>query len=146
VSKPAGRPARKAVVTTTERNLMTRRLFLPVVALLAVLVLAAAAFARPAANPTLKGTVGPGFTISLTKDGKKVKTLKPGKYVFKITDKANIHNFVLEKENPKPKFEKDLTDVTQTGTKTYTINLTKGTWKYYCAPHESSMNGTFTVK
>ena len=125
---------------------MTRRMFLPVVALLAVLVLAAAAFARPAANPTLKGTVGPGFTITLTKDGKKVKTLKPGKYVFKITDKASIHNFVLEHENSKPKFEKELTDVSDTGTKTATINLTKGTWKYYCEPHESSMNGTFTVK
>jgi hypothetical protein len=117
-------------------------LFLPVVAALAVLGLAAAAYARPAANPVLKGTVGPGFTITLTKNGAKVKTLKPGKYAFKITDKASIHNFVLEKGS----FEKELTDVSQTGTKTSTINLTKGTWKYYCAPHESSMHGSFTVK
>ena len=123
---------------------MTRRMFLPVVALLAVLVLAAAAFARPAANPTLKGTVGPSFTITLTQNGKKVKSLKAGKYTFKVTDKATIHNFVLEKEHSK--FEKELTDVSDTGTKTVTINLTKGTWKYYCEPHESTMNGTFTVK
>ena len=66
---------------------MRLRLFLPVVAALAVLGLAAAAYARPAATPVLKGTVGPGFTITLTKDGKKVKTLKPGKYVFKITER-----------------------------------------------------------
>ena len=51
---------------------------------------------------------------------------------------------MLEKEHSK--FEKELTDVSDTGTKTATINLTKGTWKYYCEPHESSMNGTFTVK
>ena len=123
---------------------MKRHLFLPVAAVLVgTLALAASgAFARTAANPTLKGTVGPGFTITLTKDGKKVKTLKPGKYVFKITDKASIHNFVLEKGS----FEKELTDVSDTGTKTYTIKLTKGTWKYYCEPHESSMHGSFTVK
>jgi len=120
---------------------MRLRLFLPVVAALAVLGLAVAAYARPVANPVLKGTVGPNFTITLTKDGKRVKTLKPGTYVFKITDKATIHNFVLEKGS----FEKELTDVSDTGTKTVTINLTKGTWKYYCAPHESTMNGTFKV-
>ena len=123
---------------------MKRHLFLGLAAVLAVAVAASAAFGRSSANPTLKGTVGPGFTITLTQNGKKVKTLKPGKYTFKVTDKATIHNFVLEKEHSK--FEKELTDVSATGTKTYTINLTKGTWKYYCEPHESQMNGTFTVK
>ena len=122
---------------------MKRHLFLALAAALVVAVAASAAFARSAANPTLKGTVGPNFTITLTQNGKKVKSLKAGKYTFKVTDKATIHNFVLEKEHSK--FEKDLTDVSETGTKTYTINLTKGSWKYYCAPHESSMSGTFKV-
>jgi plastocyanin len=123
---------------------MKRHLTLVLAGALIVAVAASAAFARSAATPKLTGTVGPGFTITLTQNGKKVKSLKAGKYVFKITDKASIHNFVLEKEHSK--FEKELTDVSDTGTKTATITLTKGTWKYYCEPHESSMNGTFTVK
>ncbi len=122
---------------------MKRHLVLALAGVLVVAVAASAAFGR-SAKPTLKGTVGPGFTITLTQNGKKVKSLKAGKYTFKVADKASIHNFVLEKEHSK--FEKELTDVSDTGTKTYTINLTKGTWKYYCEPHQSSMNGTFKVK
>ena len=49
-----------------------------------------------AATPTLVGTVGPGFTITLTKGGKKVTKLKAGTYMFKIADKSSIHNFHLK--------------------------------------------------
>jgi hypothetical protein len=41
------------------------------------LLVASAAFGSSTAT-TLKGTVGPGFTISLKKAGKTVKTLKAG--------------------------------------------------------------------
>jgi plastocyanin len=105
---------------------------------------AAAALARPAAIPKLKGTVGPGFTISLTQGGKKVKTLKPGRYTFVVSDKASIHSFVLERETGGT-FEKTLTSVSFKGTKSATITLKKGKWKYYCKPHESIMFGFFTV-
>ena len=37
-----------------------------------------------AAAPKLVGTVGPGFTITLTQGGKKVTKLKAGKYKFVI--------------------------------------------------------------
>jgi plastocyanin len=109
------------------------------------LVGATFALARPAATPKLTGTVGPGFTISLTSKGKKVKTLKPGRYKFAISDKASIHNFVLEQETG-GKFERDLTTLPFTGTKTATVTLKKGKWKYYCMAHESSMFGFFVVK
>jgi plastocyanin len=112
---------------------------------LAAVLLSTAAFARPAATPTLKGTVGPGFTISLTKNGKKVKTLTAGRYKFVISDKASIHNFVVEQESG-GKFEKDLTTVPFSGTKTVTVTLKKGKWKYYCKVHESQMFGFFSVK
>ena len=56
-----------------------------------MLVLVASAWARDA--EARSGTVGPGYTISLKKAGKKVTTLKAGKYTFVITDKASIHNF-----------------------------------------------------
>jgi hypothetical protein len=111
----------------------------------AVAVLAVAsntAFAHPSVVPTLKGTVGPGFTISLKRNGVKVKTLKAGKYLFVISDKANIHNFTLQRGTGGGKA---LTTVPFVGTKRVTITLTKGKWKYYCTPHESIMFGYFTV-
>ena len=107
------------------------------------LAFGATAFARADAT-RLKGTVGPGFTISLTKNGHKVRTLKAGTYTFVVADKAAIHNFVLEQEKG-GKFEKTLTGVSFMGTKTVTIKLRAGKWKFYCAPHESIMFGFFNV-
>jgi hypothetical protein len=115
---------------------------------LAAAVAAAAAFAasawsRPSAA-TLTGTVGPGFTISLTQGGKKVTALKAGTYKLVVTDKAAIHNFVIEEEKG-GSFEEAVTSVSFTGTKTVTVKLTKGSWKVYCKPHESIMFQSFTV-
>ncbi len=110
----------------------------------AVIVVASAALARPAAPRVLRGTVGPGFTITLTQNSKKVKTLKAGRYRIVVRDRAAIHNFELEQESG-GKFERDLTDVSFVGTKTATVTLRKGKWKYYCEPHESTMKGFFTV-
>jgi hypothetical protein len=43
------------------------------------------------------GTVGPGFTISLkSTTGKKLSTLKAGKYMFVVSDKSSIHNFTVK--------------------------------------------------
>ena len=107
---------------------------------LAALVIAPA----QAATPKLVGTVGPGFTIKLTSGGKRATKLTAGKYTFVVADKASIHSFVLEQVSG-GKFEKQLTSVAFTGTKTVTVTLKKGKWKYYCAPHESSMFGFLTV-
>lgn len=93
---------------------------------------------------TLHGSVGPGFTISLTRNGRRVRRLRAGTYRFVIADRAAIHNFVLEKERG-GRFERELTDVSAVGTKTVTVRLTPGAWKYYCEPHESMMSGFFTV-
>ena len=123
---------------------MFRRL--TAVALLAAIALVAAALASasPEAVPTLKATVGPGFTISLKqKNGTKVKSLKAGKYLFVVAEKASIHNFSLQKGSGGAK---QLTTVPFMGTKKVTVNLTKGKWKYYCTPHESIMFGFFSVK
>ena len=111
----------------------------------AVVVLAVAsnvAFAHRSAVPVLKGTVGPGYTISLKRNGAKVKTLKAGKYLFVISDKASIHNFTLQRGNGGGRA---LTKVPFVGTKSVLITLTKGRWKYYCTPHEAIMFGYFTV-
>ena len=108
------------------------------------LVLAGNAFARSSSAPKLKGVVGPGFTISLKKGGKKVKQLKAGRYTFVVTDKSSMHDFTLEQEKG-GKFEKHLTKVPFTGTMTKTVTLKKGKWKYYCSAHEDQMHGFFKV-
>ena len=115
-----------------------------IAAIAVALTLGASASARSDAL-RLKGTVGPGFTISLTQNGHKVRTLKAGTYTIVVADKASIHNFVLEKERG-GKFERSLTSVTFVGTKTTRVKLTAGKWKFYCAPHESTMHGEFTVR
>jgi plastocyanin len=108
-------------------------------------VAALAAFVLPGASalaaPTLNGTVGPGFTISLTQGGKKVKTLKAGTYTFVISDKSSIHDFALNG----PGGTKVLTTVPFVGTKTVTVTLKKGKYQFYCQPHHSIMFGNFTV-
>jgi len=102
------------------------------------------ALGQGASTPTLKGTVGPSFTISLTKGGKAVKSLKAGTYKVTVSDKSSMHNFTLERET-KPKIEKHVTATAFTGTKSMTINLKPGNWKFYCSVHESLMHGTFKV-
>ena len=109
---------------------------------LATLVALAAVSVANAAPPKVTGTVGPGFTITLTKAGKKVTKLKAGKVTFVISDKSSIHNFALD--GPKG-FAKTFTTVAFTGTKTVTVTLKAGKYKFYCEPHESSMFGDFTV-
>jgi plastocyanin len=93
-----------------------------------------------AETETLKGTVGPGFTISLKYEGKSVKTLKAGTYKVVVSDKANIHDFHLTG----PGVNKS-TSVGGTGTKTWTLKLKKGTYKFVCDPHAAQMKGSFKV-
>ena len=68
--------------------------------------------------------------------------LKAGKYTFVISDKSSIHSYGLDGPNG---FAKDFTSVSFKGTKTFTITLKKGKYKFYCQPHESTMFGNFTV-
>ena len=114
---------------------------------LVVAALAAALFLVPAGAMTttkLVGTVGPGFTITLKQGTKKVTKLKVGKYTFVIHDKSSIHNFTLEQEKG-GKFEKHVTATPFVGTKTVTVTLRAGSWKYYCSVHESTMFGFVKV-
>jgi hypothetical protein len=111
------------------------------------LAVAGAAFSRGSSMPTLKGVVGPGFTISLKKGGKKVKTLKAGKYKIVVSDKSGIHDFTLEREKPKkPHIEKLVSSVASTGSKTIVMTLKPGSWRAYCSVHEAQMHQDFKVK
>jgi plastocyanin len=114
--------------------------------LAAVAVAAAAfstgAFARHAATPVLAGTDGPGYTITLKLKGKTVKTLKAGTYKVAISDKSSIHGWSLDGPHG---FAKDISPVPFTGSKTVTLKLKAGAYKFYCPSHESTMFGHFKV-
>ena len=115
------------------------------ISLLAAGVVAALALAAPIGATSsvtkLTGTVGPGFTITLKKGTAKVKTLKAGSYKITVSDKSNIHNFHLKG----PGVNKIITATPFKGTKTVTVKLKKGTYKYVCDPHASLMHGSFKV-
>jgi hypothetical protein len=114
--------------------------------MVAALASAGAALSGSTATRTLKGVVGPGYSITLKLNGKTVKRLKAGKYKIVVTDKSSIHNFTLEREKPsRPKLEKDLTSLGFTGTKTVTWTLKPGSWRAYCSVHEAYMHLDFKV-
>ena len=121
---------------------MTRKFFVFASLLAAVAITATASFGQKTGLPTLNGTVGPGYTITLKQNGKVVKNLKAGKYTLVIADKAAIHAFSLDGPHG---YAKDFTQVSFVGTKTVTVNLKAGSYKYYCPPHESQMFAHFTV-
>ena len=117
----------------------TGRLTLLIALAAAVLTVAANA---AAATPKLTGEVGPGFTIELKQGSKDVKTLKAGTYTIKVEDKSSIHNFHLIG----PGVNK-ATTVPFAGTKTWTVKLRPGIYRYQCDVHATSgMKGKFTVK
>ena len=122
---------------------MLRKSFAVAVVAVVAAVLAATALARHGSTPTLVGTVGPGYTIHLTSNGKAVKTLKAGAYKLVIHDRASIHAWSLDGPNG---YAKDFTKIPFVGTKTIAVNFKPGKYKFYCPNHESIMFGRFTVK
>jgi len=119
------------------------------VVLVALLVAAAAlvsvgvaATVTAVSLPKLHGVIGPGYSISLKNaHGKRVTTLKHGKYTLVVQDKANIHNFTLNGPGIKNKM---ITGTTFVGTKTVTVTLKAGKYKYYCTVHPF-VTGSFSV-
>ena len=118
---------------------MSRTFLTAAVAALALMLAGSALAATP--KPVV-GTVGPGFTIGLTQDGKKVSKLKAGiPYRFTIRDRSSSHDFRLTG----PGVNRVITGVAFTGTKSVTLTLKKGTYSFVCDPHASSMKGSFKV-
>jgi plastocyanin len=116
----------------------TSLIVLPIALLATALLFAGSA----SAVTTLSGTVGPGFTISLKKKGKKVTSLKAGRYRIRVSDKSDFHNFHLTG----PGVNRRITTVDFQGTKSRTFRLKKGTYRYVCDPHSDSMKGSFKVR
>ena len=108
----------------------------------AAAALAATGSGMAATAKTVNGTVGPGFTIGLTMQGKKVTKLKAGTaYRFVISDRSDIHDFHLSG----PGVNRVLTSVEFTGTKSFVLTVKKGSYSFVCDPHAGIMHGTFLV-
>jgi plastocyanin len=120
----------------------TRRMRYLLTGAVAAAALAATGSSTAASAKTVTGTVGPGFTISLTVDGKNVTKLKAGvPYHFVIRDRADIHDFHLSG----PGLNRVLTSVEFVGTKSLVLRLKKGSYSFVCDPHASIMHGRFRV-
>ena len=93
------------------------------------------------AGGTLTGTVGPGFTITLTNEaGDSVSTLPAGTYTIEVDDQSDLHNFHLTGPGVD-----ETTDVAEVGTQSWEVTFEAGSYTYVCDPHASSMTGSFTV-
>src|SRR4051795_9585597 len=100
----------------------TARMQLLLFSAVAALALATTGSSAASSAKTVNGTVGPGFTIALTMNGKQVTKLKAGKpYRFVISDQADIHDFHLSG----PGLNRVLTGVSFTGTKSFVLRLKK---------------------
>ena len=108
------------------------------------LALAAGALASGASHPQLIGVVGKNdaYKISLTSNGKLVKTLKAGTYTLVVHDDSALHHYELDGPHGK---SWTFTSVPFKGTKTVTLKLVAGKYKAYCSAHESIMFQHFTV-
>jgi hypothetical protein len=89
----------------------------------------------------LRGTVGPGFTITLkTQSGAAVRRLKPGVYAIVVRDLSPIHNFHLFGPGVNKK-----TSVEGTARSTWNVRFSRGTYRLRCDPHRTLMHGSFAV-
>jgi len=101
----------------------------------------AAAPTALSAAAQLTGTVGPGFTIGLADGtGAQVRQLDPGTYEILVRDLSVDHNFHLKG----PGVDR-FTQVEDTSTETWTVNLQAGRYTILCDPHPSQMIRQFTV-
>jgi plastocyanin len=109
-----------------------------VLTLLAAVVGALALTAAVPAAPTvgkLTGTAGPGFTITMS-----AKTVKHGVYKITLRDRSSIHNFHLIGPGVNKK-----TSVAAVKTVIWTVTLKKGTYRFICDPHATTMKGVLRV-
>jgi hypothetical protein len=96
-----------------------------------------------AAPSKLRGSVGPGETISLkTATGKKASMVSRGTYAITVTDRSDEHNFRISG----PGVRKQITGIAFKGTKTVTLRLAPGKYTFVCDPHSDDMRGGFTVR
>jgi plastocyanin len=110
---------------------------------LAVTLCTMVALALPAVAQAreLRGTVGPGFTISLIDEsGNRVTHIEAGTHTIVVSDQSVDHNFHLTGPGVNV-----LTEIDFVGTVTWTLTFTDGIYRFVCDPHVDVMSGQFAV-
>jgi len=111
-------------------------------AVMAAVALAMPGIASTAAAKTVTGQVGPGFTITLSMSGKKVTKLKAGvPYRFVVSDRSSSHDFPSARARREP----GLDQRRFVGSKSFTLRLKQGSYRFFGDPHASFMHGAFKV-
>ena len=96
---------------------------------------------QQAPTETLVGTVRANATIDLRHaDGRPVTQLQAGAYAIEVRDESGSHNFHLSG----PGVDQS-TEVSWTGTVTWNVTVSAGTYTFQCDPHSEFMNGSFSV-
>jgi hypothetical protein len=85
--------------------------------------------------PKLKGSVGPGFQISISDD-----SVPAGRYKLIVKDFGTIHNFHIFGAGVDK-----ATSVPGTGRTVFKIRVTEGEYAIQCDTHPLEMNTTLTV-
>jgi len=114
-----------------------------VVALSVVPSTAAAANPAPAesttqqkARPTIKGRVGPGFVITVSRHH-----ASPGRYRLVVRDRSGDHNWHIKGPGVNRR-----TSVSGTGRTVWRVRLVRGTYRIVCDPHRTSMRTRLVVR
>ena len=94
----------------------------------------------PSTVTTLVATVGPGATIRLTRNGRRVSQVRRGRYRIVVRDRSAMHNFHLTGRGVNKK-----TAVGFRGTRTWLVTLRPGRYRFVCDPHARRMRGSFRV-
>jgi hypothetical protein len=95
-----------------------------------------------AADPVLLAKVGPGFSISMTNaSGVKVSRVAPGSYSIQVSDLSAEHSFHLLG----PGGVDMATDIAAVESKTWSVTLVNGSYRFLCDAHPTTMKGTLAV-
>lgn len=77
---------------------------------------------------TLIGTVGPAGNLTLSRNGKRVSKLEPGRYKIAVQDKTSNGGFTIGRPNTK---SVTVTGSSFVGKHTVTLHLKAGQWMFY---------------
>jgi plastocyanin len=121
-----------------------KRSLLTIAGVLALLVPPTAFAVLSATTNPLGARTGPGMSITVTKAGKKVTSLRPGRYRITVSDRSSQHDFFLNGPGIR---NRRVTGLGFTGRRSITVALRRGRYEYYCQPHRSlGMRGFLRVR
>ncbi len=113
------------------------------VLIMAVLTLASSTWASSSTEQRqLLAAVGPGHTIQLTRNGRKVSRLPVGRYTIVVRDRSTRDNFHLFAAGGNASVRK--TGIRWVGRTTWRVQLARGTYRY-SSDRKPLIGGVFKV-